>query len=74
MHPELATKGHAQETQSSQQLVNVADKTATVGVLEYGAIAATQRGNVVLVHPFVDWAIVSLETVQYQLQLNYIYG
>ncbi|OBT49199.1 hypothetical protein VE00_00197 [Pseudogymnoascus sp. WSF 3629] len=41
VHLELATKGHVQEILSALLQANVANKMATVFVLEYGAIAAT---------------------------------
>jgi hypothetical protein len=67
VHLKLATKGHVQEILSSLQPANAAVNTATVNVLEYGAIAATRTENAVLAHPFVDSACASLETAQYQL-------
>ncbi|OBT76297.1 hypothetical protein VF21_03341 [Pseudogymnoascus sp. 05NY08] len=41
VHLELAAKGHVQEILSALQQVIVANKMATVFVLEYGEIAAT---------------------------------
>ncbi|OBT85034.1 hypothetical protein VE02_04965 [Pseudogymnoascus sp. 03VT05] len=41
VHLELATEGHVQEILSALQQAIVANKMATVFVLEYGAIAAT---------------------------------
>lgn len=67
MHLELVTKGHVQGILSSLQPANAADNTATVNVLECGAIAATQTENAVPAHPFADSACANLETAQYQL-------
>lgn len=67
MHLELATKGHAQEILSTLQQANVVDNMATVFVLEYGAIAATQTENAVLANRFVHSASANWETVQYHL-------
>ena len=67
MRLELATKGHVLEILSLLQRANAADSTATVNVLECGAIAATQKENAVPAYPFVESACANLETVQYQL-------
>lgn len=66
MHLEHATKGHVQEILSSLQPANAAVRIPS-NVLEYGVIAATQTGNVVPAHPFVDSACANLKTAQYQL-------